>query len=345
MKKIFYHFVAVNTLSLFAFTTPLLAGVSEDLPFCHLPDEHSTHDHHKGSPAPIGVMGSHLHEKGSLMASYRWMTMSMEQSFDGDSRISDSQARGSSMMTPTDMQMDMHMLSVMYAPSNKLTLMLMTSYQENSMSMVNAMGATSRMETSGWGDISLAGYYGIYQAQDSSAHVGLGISAPTGSIDETLPNGLNMGFPMQLGSGTWDLNPSITWLSHSGSWSYGAQASALLRLGRNDNGYALGNRATITSWVSREINDWSALSLRFTATDWGNVDGSDTNMPPTMMSSVFGTDNRGGSRVDLALGYSVWASEHGTRFGIELGAPVYQKLDGPQLGIDWTLTAGIQFSW
>jgi hypothetical protein len=168
-----------------------------------------------------------------------------------------------------------------------------------------------------------------------------------------MPTGLHMGFPMQLGSGTWDLKPSITWLGHTEDWSYGSQLSAVIRLGENDNGYSLGDRVSATGWISRRLNAWSAVSLRLIATSWSNVDGSDSKMPVIPMgplagrpmSAVVDPDAQGGSRLDLALGLNLWHSESGTRFAIEAGAPVYQKLDGPQLGTEWFMTAGFQFAW
>jgi hypothetical protein len=134
--------------------------------------------------APIGVMGDHIHREGGLMASYRYMFMRMGQNYDASSKISDTEARAGYMMAPTDMDMQMHMLGLMYAPTDKLTLGLMTNYQENSMSMVNAMNVKSSMKSSGWGDTQLSGYYSVYREPTNSAHIGLGLSAPTGSIDE-----------------------------------------------------------------------------------------------------------------------------------------------------------------
>lgn len=303
--------------------------------------------------APIGVMGDHIHRKGGLMASYRYMFMRMGQNYDGDSKISDEAARQGYMMAPTDMDMQMHMLGLMYAPANNLTLMLMTNYQENSMDMINMMGTKSSMESSGWGDTTLSAYYGLYKNSNSSAHVGLGLSMPTGSTDEELRSGVHHPYPMQLGSGTWDLKPSVTWLGHCNQWSYGSQLSGVIHLGDNDEGYALGDSAEITGWVSRRLSAWSAVSLRLTGSTWGNVNGQDDKMPTIPMGPMAGQpmaspadpDARGGSSIDVALGLNLWHTDSGLRFAVEVGAPAYQNLDGPQLGTDWFLTTGLQFAW
>ena len=308
--------------------------------------------HHYFPHAPSGVMGDHIHRKGGLMASYRYMLMSMQRNYDGDSQISDAAAQNGYMGSAAEMDMQMHMLGVMFAPSDKLTLMLMSAYKENSM-LNNMMGNRTKMRSSGWGDATLSAYYGLYKKQASSAHVGLGLSAPTGSIDERMSSGARMGYPMQLGSGTWDLKPSLTWLGQSGDWFYGSQVSAVIHLDENDNGYTLGDSAMLTGWVNRRINEWSAVSIRLTGSSWANVDGRDDQMPTIAMGPMMGQpvagafdpDARGGSRLDLSLGLSLWDTETGARFAVEAGAPVYQNLDGPQLGTEWFLSAGIQMAW
>lgn len=350
MKKSTTNLVAVVAATTGALISTMEAGVSSSsIPAC----DSCVGGHDYFLHAPIGVMGDHVHRKGGLMASYRYMFMSMQENYAGDSRISDAAARAGYMMAATDMEMQMHMLGVMYAPSDKLTLMLMGNYLENSMGMVNMMGGRSTMASSGYGDTTLSAYYSLYQKGGGSAHLGLGVSAPTGSIDETLPNGVHQPYPMQLGSGTWDLKPSVTWLGRSDRWSYGSQVSAVIRLGENDNGYTLGDRGSATGWVSRRLSEWSAISLRLTASTWGNVDGSDDQMPVISMGPMAGrpmaatadSNARGGSRIDVLLGLSLWSAEHGARFAVEAGVPIYQDLDGPQLGVDWVLTCGMQIAW
>lgn len=302
---------------------------------------------------PSGVMGDHIHHKGGLMASYRYMFMSMQRNYDGDSQISDADAQNGYMGSAAEMDMQMHMLGVMYAPCDKLTLMLMSAYKENTMLSNMMGGARSKMRSSGWGDVTLSAYYGLYKKQASSAHFGLGISAPTGSIDERMSSGARMGYPMQLGTGTWDLKPSLTWIGQSCDWSYGSQISAVIHMDENDNGYTLGDSVMLTGWVNRRINEWSAVSIRLTGKSWGNVDGRDDEMPTIAMGPMMGQpmagavdpDARGGSRIDLSLGLSLWDTDSGARFAVEAGAPVYQKLDGPQLGTEWFLATGLQFSW
>ena len=85
--------------------------------------------------------------------------------------------------------------------------------------MINAGTTTFTTRSEGIGDTTLSGIYDLYNNDNRHILVGLGLSLPTGSINETdrLPG---MGGPadrmlpasMQLGSGTFDLLPSITYL-------------------------------------------------------------------------------------------------------------------------------------
>ena len=94
-----------------------------------------------GSKAPIGVMGDHMHKEGEWMFSYRLMYMNMEDARSGTDNLSaqDVFDMGYSM-SPAEMQMEMHMLGTMYAPSDDVTLMLMANYVRKDMEMVTSGG-------------------------------------------------------------------------------------------------------------------------------------------------------------------------------------------------------------
>lgn len=64
-----------------------------------------------------------------------------------------------------------------------------------------------------------------------------------------------------------------------------------------------------------------------------------------MMAPTSRTDLRCGNRIDLLFGINLIASEgklHDNRLAIEVGLPIYQYLDGPQLEMDYRLTVGWQ---
>ena len=244
------------------------------------------HDYNSSRPdshAPINVMGEHTHNAGEWMLSYRYSYMEMSGLMNGDGSVSSStmindntfSSMKSMRKAPTKMSMHMQMLGAMYAPSDKWTVMLMLMHHEKSMDNINNAGATSVTESDGWGDIRLSGLYKIYQTLDSKAHLNLGLSLPSGSVDEKNSAGTKyLGYPMQLGSGTWDLLPGITYLKQAENWSWGAQGIATIRLDESKHNYTLGNRFDANLWAQKPLNDHLSLGGRIHSAVWGNVEGS-----------------------------------------------------------------------
>ena len=142
--------------------------------------------------------------------------------------------------------------------------------------------------------------------------------------------------------------PSITYLKQpSDNWSWGGQAQCRLYLGRNNQGYSLGDSFGAQSWIARNLSDWASISLRLGASSWSRIDGDTDNSvnQSMMMSSAADPNNYGGTRIDIGAGLNIIQPSSGFRVATELTTPLYQKLDGPQLGNDWTLTLGTQFAW
>jgi hypothetical protein len=304
--------------------------------------------------APIGVMADHRHEAGEMMLSLRYMPMEMAGSRIGTTAVDDAEIVASSgqnfLVTPTSMRMTMIMAGVMYAPTDRLTLMAMVPYLDNSMAHITRAGGAFTAESKGIGDVSVAGLLGLVAEGNHAAHLTLGLSLPTGSIDETgvnpMSNGMavQMPYPMQLGSGTIDLRPGITWLGQAPSWSWGAQASATVRTGENDRGWRFGHRADATLWLGAPLARDLSVSVRGAYGAWGDVKGSDTagSVNPTVVPTAR-PDLRGGSRIDAGVGVNWYVHRRsGLRLAAEYLRPVYQDLHGPQLESDWTLVVGLQ---
>lgn len=299
--------------------------------------------------APIGVMGDHTHSQGEWMVSYRFMRMDMEGSRSGTDQLTDQQVLDQGfMVTPTEMPMDMHMLGAMYATSDRLTLMAMFRYLTSEMDHLTAMGGRFTTESSGPGDTSLSALYQIWEGNGQTVHVNAGVSLPTGSINEqdvTPASGgadVQLPYPMQVGSGTFDLLPGITWLGQGEAWSWGAQGMANLRLGQNSIGYSLGDRFDVTGWIARRLGQRVSGSLRLHLADWADIDGADPSLNPAMVPTAR-TDLRAGTRADALVGLNIHL-RGGHRFAAEVGVPVLQDLDGPQLETDLTATVGWQYS-
>ncbi len=302
--------------------------------------------------APIQVMGDHTHTKGEFMFSYRFMYMNMDGNGDGTEELSNQEvfARGY-MVTPTSMPMQMHMLGGMYAVSNDLTLMLMLPYRSASMDHQMMNGNTFTTESSGLGDIALTAMYNVFEKGNTRSHAQLGISFPTGSNEEkdTTPasggNEVILPYPMQNGSGTFDLSPGITLLSQSPAFSFGSQLKAKIHLGENDSEYTLGNEVTFSNWVGYKLSDVFAPSLALTFLNWGDIDGANPALNPNMIHTA-DPDLKAGSRIDLGFGLNIQAPGklHDLRFGANFDLPIYQSLDGPQMLTKGILTFGLQYT-
>ena len=213
-------------------------------------------------------MGDHTHNEGGWMLSYRFMRMEMDGMVQGTSSASTQEVFDANYaVAPEEMTMDMHMFGLMLAPTERLTFMVMANYLDIEMDhavnpavagMINNGEAGFHTESNGWGDLKLTGLYQFYQQERQRAHVGLGISVPTGSIDkrDDTPamggrRGQQLPAPMQLGSGTFDLHPSITWVELFDNWSYGAQANATIRLESEKRSWLSARRCPGTPWLGR----------------------------------------------------------------------------------------------
>lgn len=301
--------------------------------------------------APIGVMADHTHNKGEWMISVRAMRMHMEGMRSNTDSFSNADvfAQGFAV-TPTEMDMDMLMFGAMHALSDDLTLMLMVPYVSKSMDHLTMGGAVFETEADGLGDISLTSLYKVADHDGQRVHLNLGLSLPTGSVDERDDTpamaDAKLPYPMQLGTGTFDLMPGITYLGESGAWSWGSQGTLRFHMGENSEDYKHGNRGDLTGWFARQMGNFST-SLRLDLSHWENFHGADPDLNPAMVPTA-DPDLRGGDRLDALVGVNYYQQEGalaGHRLAIEFGVPVYQDLDGPQLETDWILTFGWQFAF
>ena len=294
--------------------------------------------------APISVMGDHMHEMGEWMVSYRYMSMNMDGLLKGSNTVAPTMMATGFMpnMLPTEMTMDMHMFGTMYAISNQWTLMGMLNYLDNEMSM--PMG---KMDSSGLGDIKIAGLYDLAQWDSGRRmHLKLGLNLPTGSIDEK-HNGNILGYGMQLGSGTYDFEPAITYLAQTENYSYGAQLGGILRIGENDQDYTLGNKFEATLWGARKITDSLSASAKFDYSSQSEVDGKDSRMNEAM-SPALNPNSQGRDITTFGLGLNYYFKDGGLsghRLAAEWETPIDQKVNGVQLELDSTWTFGWQYAW
>lgn len=291
--------------------------------------------------APAGVMADHLHAEGEWMIGYRFMREDYSDVYRGSDKVGamDLQMAGYSMM-PTGMSMEMHMLDIMYAVSDDLTLMLMPQTMSMDMSMqmigsnrghmgdMDGMGSMDGMHggghehgVSGSGDTVIAGLFRLADSGGYLLHATVGVSAPTGSVEEKNADGTFTHYGMQLGTGTWDLLPSITYTSAQNKLSWGAQLSARLPMeGENDSGFAFGERYAATAWSAYRVLDWLSLSARLEYSKEGDINGHYKG-PHNHASPADLQANYGGELLDYGIGFNT----------VPQGGP----LAGVRLGLEW----------
>ena len=163
----------------------------EPLPDDAAPRIHG-HSTRADAQAPIGVMGDHLHGKGEFMASYRYMRMEMDGNRVGTRDVSPAEVvvpGGTYGVSPLQMDMQMHMLGLMWAPTGWLTLVGLFPFVQISMDHVNFMGVPFTTQSSGIGDIGASALVKLFRGERHDMHANLGMTFPSGSIDrkDTVP--------------------------------------------------------------------------------------------------------------------------------------------------------------
>ena len=305
---------------------------------------------------PFGIMTG---EAGKWMVGYQFTHEKMDGSLVGTDDISVSQILKQFPNAPTDMTMDMHMWMVMYAPTERLTLSAMIPYIRKEMNNVSVDGSRFVMRANGIGDLELRSAYLIFQTADKRHQLLLngGIGVPTGSIDEEM-DGFRVDYCMQPGSGTVSLQPGLTYLGQTTSWSWGADFKATVRLGRNDHNYRFGNRYESRAWIMRQLTSWLTISTGLNSAVWENIEGADPDLDP-MMEQTTDPNLQGGKRLDASFGLTFcpgMACCHGgqccsagqkfldgQQLFVEGRLPIIQSLDGPELENSWTIN--IAWQW
>ena len=355
------------------------------------------------SYTPLGVMGDHVHSAGEMMFSYRSIEMAMDGLQDGNA-IPIEDALDDYLMVPIRMRMRTHMFAAMYAPHDRITLMAMMSHRTNFIQMQGAhlhspggdgpvghhhiIGDPSAT-IAGFGDLKLAALIPLLNASNADLRLNAGVSIPTGSIisrrgaynSSSGVTGLH--YPMQVGSGSFELRPGLTFAATHGAWSYGAQARGAIRLNKNKRDYRLAPTIGSTLWSARRFNDYLSISLRGAFENWGNVTTftSEEEMKShDRYAALIGTTRsdyisptmdpnlQGGRRGSLSAGVNFIFPDKpggilaGQRFTFEFQMPVYQNLDGPEMAldsttfsdwrnfmllhyIDWTIVVGWQYPY
>ncbi len=341
--------------------------------------------------APAGVSFDHLlANSGDMEVGYhynydmRGAGIRHGQRRVGDAEIIASGCPGSLCnLTPRDSDTHVSSVDYMLGLSPRATMVLTAQYVNHDMALrdlnvdlQNAAGIipppkiSYSRNTGGLGDVSLHFLYGLFETAGHEVHAGLGFSAPTGSVEQrpTLTRDFSP-YDVQLGSGTWDFHPSLTYSGELLRFAWGTQLSGVKRMeGQNDAGYRLGDQFQATTWTSLRLTDWLSASLRGQYTAQGGVHGHFNSHaePHVVGTRVVGTetqnvynyvdtssaisgpmdaaDSTGGQTWDVGFGVNAMVPSgllRGNRISVEWLEPVADHFNGYQL----TRQGSLQLSW
>ncbi|WP_162628244.1 nitrous oxide reductase accessory protein NosL [Arcticibacterium luteifluviistationis] len=315
-----------------------------------------SHHHHSSRPdiyGPTGIMGDHLHGKGGKMLSVKYMTMPMNGNRSSSKLIEDEAVFANYMVSPQQMNMQMFMISGMYAISDKVTLMAMQNFRINNMTLTHKMVMEGmpmyhdfETKATGFGDLNLNTLIGLISKENYSFHLNTGLSVPLGSIsnrDKTpMSESAKLPYAMQLGSGTYDATIGGTLRGSREKSSWGIQHLSTFRMGKNQYDYNLGDLHQMNLWTTHSLTSKLSTSLRINATVSGAINGKDDELMPMMVPTAKGS-NYERQIIRAFAGINSFTLTKGILASAEIGLPVFQHSAGVFMDETFTLNTGLRF--
>lgn len=318
---------------------------------------------------PAGVSGAHMVRAGELRLGVAGAYMRMEGNYIGSSRVSPETivttvpsnvfigtTREMYRIVPSWMNVENLAVNAMYGVSDDVNVTLMVPYLRKTMSMTTFAGSTgatilgqSSSTTQGAGDMTAgASWRFFHQGEGSYALLNLGVSLPTGSITEsaTMLSPMNRlmtsraSYGMQLGAGTVDLLPGLTYVGNDGRGFWGAAYRGRFATKNNSEGYHYGARHQMDAWTGYAVAQGVAITGRIAGAAQGRIHGADPQISGLMQGS--NPNFYGGRKIDVFAGLAFSGMAlglKGANLSVEAGDTVYQYLNGPQLGSSWQVIA------
>jgi len=307
---------------------------------------------------PISLRGGYTVDSGQVVLAYRFERVGQDELQDERSHIEPEDLLGTWESAPETVDLDRHVFSALWSPIDQLTFQLELPFVRTVTDEIHRPGggAVEGFETKsvGFGDVMFWVLYRVYRDAYSDLHLNLGLSFPSGSIAEAQLSALDsagselqrLSYPLQLGSGTVDLQPGFTYAGRFGSAGWGFQGLAVLRAGENDGGYILGNTYELTAWGGWAWNDWLSNSFSLAWRQRFDGSGADALIDPAT-SPMADARLLSGERLDALFGLSITPTGgrlQRTRWVLDAGLPAYQRLDGPQSRTKWLLQFALEIA-
>ena len=340
---------------------------------------------------PIGLMADHFHKKGEWMISVRVSNMEMKKNMLNGNTISDKELlqqpnpfsempmmhndsyfkthrhphTGEPKMPaklsviPRKMTMKMIMLGAMYAPSDNITLMGMTMFNDKEMKLDTYRGMMNRnylgsFETSSsdLSKISLSVLFNLHENENSRWHLIGGLEK---SIGENTKKGMvltpmntntsiTLPYGMQPSDKALRLLAGVTNVSKVNGFVIGNQI--LFRKSIEEENWNFGDEFEYNLWFQGSFNDNISYSLRLNYLDTDTIDGKDKNiMAPVQTANPY---NYGGEILNLGVGLNFMTNflpgKHSDRLAIEFILPIDQDKNGLQMKNEAKFIIGFQKS-
>ncbi|MBT5542499.1 MAG: hypothetical protein HOK34_06675 [Gammaproteobacteria bacterium] len=336
----------------------------------HSAMEESDMDHHMHSVSsqfPLGIMGGQVHKKGHFMLSLRQMRMSMEGNSDNNISLSDSEIinlpnpypmmnmPSKLSVVPQKMDMNMTMIGAMYGISNQQTLMFMAMYQEKDMDLLTYSSMMNRSllggfksKNQGLSNVSISTLLKIKDKDGFKLNAQIGLEKSIGENEDygevltpmNMKKEIILPYSMQIGDQSTSLLMALTFTKDIEDWSYGSQLKIKNTINKKDWNH--GNSFNFDGWINKGISQSMAVSFRLSYSQINSLEGRDIRvMAPVQTANP---ENYGGEIYSASLGFNK-SLKQGNILGFELTIPFKQKLNGPQMENDRTITLGYKKSF
>lgn len=173
----------------------------------------------------------------------------------------------------------------------------------------------------------------------------LGVSLPTGAIDKKNKSAPEFNYPynMQLGTGTYDLNSSFTYMKMVNSQQFGFVAAARNHTGINSMGYRRGDNYTTKAWYNYKISKYFTPGVWFNHQYIDGLSGQDRTFGRNLFVEFYHNPRQ---FWDLtAYANAEFKLNKSLKLKAMAGVPLYQgtnNVDNVELFLSWFGQLGVE---
>lgn len=285
-------------------------------------------------PGPSMGVGAGLLPKDTLITSLRYVGISKDRTYDGDSKIADPQNK--------DVDVGIYNAIVRYAFTNDFNARIIFPYAVKNLKMHNnTTGVGGDFNSRGLGDIHVRGNYRFMSQRDGAwANWGIvfGAYLPTGKTDKnfTLNNGTTLPNhapnSMQLGSGSFDPYLGVGFTKFMDK--HRVDGDILYRLNtKGDNSYEVGDKIEYNLGYNYEYHKYfmPLVELNGVYSEKDELRGVKQNAS-------------GGNEISLGIGFNAFITKKLLFVG-SYSEPIYRDLNKGALGTKGLLSLRLTYIW